>query len=216
MTLLSKINMGQAGVLAASGIVVAICCLAAIFHTFPGDEGALRRFQEFRSPVLTDAAVAASYLAYLWVAIGSVIAVSLVLWIGPCIGRRRSDAVAVLLVFIPDGINAGLKELIARPRPELSLLDSSPESFAFPSGHSIHAFLFFGLLIFILGELIKPPWLRIGVQVLLGLAILSVGASRVYLGVHWPSDVIGGYLLGGFSLMIILWVRKKLFFDGRE
>ena len=190
--------------LATSGVV---CYLASTFDTFPGDVDALKKFQSFRSPWLDDAAVAASYLARLVVVIISVPTLSLALWLV----RRKADAVAVFLVFLPDGINLGLNVLVDRPRPELSFLTDPPTSPAFPSGHAFHAILLFGLLMFVLGGLIRPLWLRTALQGLLGLAILAVGASRVYLGVHWPSDVVGGYLLGGFSLIAILWVRKSYF-----
>ncbi len=192
--------------------MVGICYLAATFDTFPGDVDALRKLQSFRGPWLDDAAIAASTLANAPVALASISILSLALWLR----RRKADAMAVLLVFIPEGINQGLKELVGRPRPEFSLLASPPESPAFPSGHAIHAILLFGLLICIAGELIKPLWLRVAVQGLLGAAIAAVGASRVYLGVHWPSDVLGAYLLGGLSLVAILWVRKKLIYRASQ
>ena len=194
------------GLLAALFIIGAIFYLAAIHDTFPGDLDALRDFQSFRSPWLDDAAVVASVLARPLVVYVSIPTVSLLLWLG----RRRADAAAVLLVFLPEGINVVLKDLVGRPRPDFSLLASPPDSPAFPSGHALHAFLLFGLLIFITGELIRPMWLRTTVQGILGLMILACGASRVYLGVHWPSDVLGAFLFGGLCMGALLWVRKKL------
>ena len=184
----------------------AICYLAATFDTFPGDTGAIERFQSFRNNWLDDAARVASYLADTPVAIASIFGLSLALWLR----RRRADAIVILLVLIPEAINLGLKELVGRPRPELSFLASPPENPAFPSGHAIHAILLFGLLIVIVGALIRPQWLRTGIQGLLGLMILACGASRVYLGIHWPSDVLGAYLLGAFFIVVLLWLRKKL------
>ena len=194
------------GLLAALFIVGAIFYLASLHDTFPGDLDALRNFQSFRSPWLDGAAVVASALARSLTVYLSIPAVSLFLWLG----RRRADAAAVLLVFLPEGINLGLKELVGRPRPDFSLLASPPEGPAFPSGHALHAFLLFGLLIYLTGELIRPLWLRTTVQGILGLMVLACGASRVYLGVHWPSDVLGGFLFGGICMVALLWVRKKL------
>ena len=183
-----------------------MCYMAAAFDAFPGDEGAIRRFQGARSPWLDSAAIVASFMANTPVVVVSVPVLSIALWVD----RRKADAAAVLLVLAADGLNALLKIMVDRPRPDFSLLESPPTNPAFPSGHAFHAFLFFGLLIFIVGDLIKPRWPRIATQVLLGLAALSVGASRIYLGVHWPSDVLGGFVVGGASLVVILWVRKKL------
>ena len=190
----------------------AVCYLAATFDTFPGDEYGLRMLLGFRSPWLDIAAFAASSLAQPWVVFVSVPALSLAFWLV----RRRADAVVILLILLPDGINQGLKHLVDRPRPEFSWLASPPEGPAFPSGHSVHAFLLFGLLIVILGTLVRPRWLRITIQVLLGLMILAVGASRVYMGIHWPSDVLGAYLVGGVSMVVLFWVREKLINQGLQ
>ena len=206
MTLLTHLSIRRLGLLAALGVMGAICYLAAAYDTFPGDADVLRRFQGFRSPWMDDAAVAATALAQPLMIYVSLPTISLAL----LLGGRKADALVILLVIIAEGINLGVKELVGRPRPEFSLLVTSPDSPAFPSGHAIHAFMLGALLIIILGQLIKPYWPRVAVQALLGVAILASGASRVYLGAHWPSDVIGGYLLGGLCIVALVWVRKKL------
>ena len=80
----------------------------------------------------------------------------------------------------------------------------------------MYALVLFVLLIYLAIQLIKTRWLRWAVQTVLGAAIVAVGASRVYLGVHWPSDVLGGYILGAICVVAILWVRKKGLFRGLE
>ena len=206
MGLLTTISVRQICLVAALLAMGAVSYLAASFDTFPGDEDALKRFQSLQRPWLDQAAVVSSSLATHLVAIVSIVAFSLALWVV----HRRADAVAVFLVFIPEGLNLALKEIVGRPRPEFSLLESTPGSLAFPSGHALHAFLLLGLLIFIVGELVRPLWLRRGLQGLMVFMILVCGASRVYLGVHWPSDVLGSYLLGGISIVLLLWGRKRL------
>ena len=206
MPVFSNIRTIQVGVLIALAIMGVVCYLAATFDTFPGDVDALKKFQELRNPWLDSSALVASSLANALAAATSTPVISLALWLG----KRSADAVAVLLVLIPDGINAVLKVLVDRPRPEFSILVSPHSNHSFPSGHAVHAFLLFGLLIIIVGETVKPFWLRTAIQGLLGVMILACGASRVYLGVHWPSDVLGGFLLGGFSMVAILRVRKNL------
>ena len=205
MRIFAHVSLGQIAFLAGLSVLGGLCYLAASFDTFPGDEGALTRFQGLRSGWLDAAAVAASGLSHPLVAIISIPTVSLVLWIA----GFRVDAVVLLLVYLPEGINLGVKELVDRPRPDFSLLASPPEDNSFPSGHSVHAFLFFGLLIFMVRGLINSVQLRLGVQGLLGAMILAVGASRVYLGVHWPSDVAAGYLLGALGIVSLLKARES-------
>ena len=122
-------------------------------------------------------------------------------------GKRR-DSLIALLLFIPEGVHLAVKELVGRPRPDFPLLDTPPATPSFPSGHATHAILFFGCLALVLAGLIRPLWLARSVQAVLWLTVLAVGASRVYLGVHWPSDVLAGYLLGGVSLVLLLGFRK--------
>ena len=131
--------------------LVAVSALAAAFDTFPGDEEGIRRFQAWRSSWLDHAAVAATSFSNWAVAAGWLLAFSAVFWIG----RRKADAVIVLLVVVPELINQALKALVDRPRPEFSvfsLLESAPGTASFPSGHSVHAILLFGLLMVIVGK----------------------------------------------------------------
>ena len=200
------------------GFVVALCAmgglsyLAAVHDTFPGDVGAIERFQAYRNAWLDDAALVATTLANVFVAISSAVVISILLFVY----QRKADALVTLLVLLPQGIALAIKELVDRPRPEFSLLTSSPHNPAFPSGHAVHSLLLFGIFMVILAGFIKPVWLKVTVQSMLGLMILACGASRVYLGVHWPSDVIGGFLLGGISLMVLVWLRKKLLVRGLQ
>ena len=187
-----KITIGRLGLVPAICALGGLSYLAAAHDTFPGDVGAIERFQAHRSAWLDDAAVAATTLANVSVAISSTVAISFVL----LAFQRKADALIVLLVLLPQGIALAIKELVGRDRPDFSLLVSLPHNPAFPSGHAVHAFLLFGILMVIVAGMIKPLWLKVTIQTVLGLMILACGASRVYLGVHWPSDVVGGYLRG--------------------
>lgn len=102
--------------------------------------------------------------------------------------------------------NGTLKALFARSRPDVLLEPLS--SFSFPSGHSSAAFAFF-LLLGLLAGRGQPPRMRLTWLLLASLPAAAIAVSRVYLGVHWPSDIIAGAMLAGcfcaLSLALVQW-----------
>ncbi len=96
-----------------------------------------------------------------------------------------------------------LKNLFRRRRP-LSPLLKAVKGLSFPSGHAIIAVTFYGLLIYILSHEITIDWLRIIVIILLLLLIISIGYTRIYLRVHYTSDVLAGFIIGLLWLLISL------------
>jgi membrane-associated phospholipid phosphatase len=117
---------------------------------------------------------------------------------------RREAAFLLGLVLVGQGLKIGLKNLIGRPRPSADvvnvLLEDVKEVYSFPSGHTVHYVVFFGFLWYLTFALVKSPWLRWPLLVLFGGMVVLVGVARIYLGAHWVSDVVGGYLLGGAVL----------------
>ena len=93
-------------------------------------------------------------------------------------------------------LNLLLKALLHRARPgaEFVYLLPSPSSLSFPSGHTMGATSVIGSLVVILHVVKAPPWARLTATVLGSAAIVGVGLSRIYLGAHYPSDVLGGFL----------------------
>jgi undecaprenyl-diphosphatase len=102
-----------------------------------------------------------------------------------------------------------LKQLFQRKRP-LSPLLKTAKGLSFPSGHAIMAVTFYGLLIYILQHTIDPNWLRTTSTILIIMLIFLIGFSRVYLRVHYASDVLGGFIIGSLWLFISLSVIKWL------
>ena len=97
-----------------------------------------------------------------------------------------------------------LKQIFRRARPELLAGGQHLSSYSFPSGHATGSICFFGFLIWLSWQLLKKPIHKVLLTILLVLMILLVGFSRIYLGVHYPTDVLGGYLAGGAWLIIVL------------
>lgn len=106
---------------------------------------------------------------------------------------RKKDF--IFLTFFGAGINYFLKNLIRRDRPlELALIEQG--GFSFPSGHSMISIVLYGYLLYFLNKKIQNNILRKIVIIFLLILIISIMISRVYLGVHYFSDIIGGFLLG--------------------
>lgn len=102
-------------------------------------------------------------------------------------------------------LNKILKHSFIRERPELHRLIEET-GFSFPSGHSMNSLALYGMIVFLLFRYIhRPLWRGIILLVSAG-TVLAIGTSRIYLGVHYPSDVLGGYLASGFWLLLTVWV----------
>jgi membrane-associated phospholipid phosphatase len=102
-----------------------------------------------------------------------------------------------------------LKQLFQRKRP-LSPLLKAAKGLSFPSGHAIMAVTFYGLLIYIIQNSIASDWLKVVSTLLLVILIFFIGFSRVYLRVHYASDVASGFIIGTLWLLISLFVLKLL------
>ena len=107
-----------------------------------------------------------------------------------------------------------LKHLYQRPRPDILHLVEE-KGFSFPSGHSLAVTLLIGSLIIILGQRVKNTTIKLALQGLLGLYLISVLVSRVYLGVHYPSDVLASLCVGLGVLFIEFPFYDKLRFQWR-
>jgi undecaprenyl-diphosphatase len=191
---------GLAGVFLLTSVMFV---LAGVYDSFPGDEPVLVQIQELRTGWLDATALALDTIGGQPFAVGSIFAVAA----GLMLLRRPADAVIVLLSLALLFIGHELKQVVDRPRPEYVLLGLEPESPGFPSGHSMYALIFGGLLIYLAGQVIPSLLLKRWLQYCLAALILAMGVSRVYLGVHWPSDVIGGFLYGGLALAGLIALR---------
>lgn len=106
----------------------------------------------------------------------------------------------VLNLVVVSLLNLLFKTVFYRARPDILRLVQAA-GYSFPSGHSMISAAFYGFLIYLCVVFVKPPWSRV-ISVALALLVLAIGVSRIYLGVHYASDVIGGFL-AGFSWLIM-------------
>ncbi len=113
-------------------------------------------------------------------------------------------------VWITLGIGSLIKLLIGRERP-LSEYSANlrVDTFSFPSGHSSGAMIAYGLLAYLAWHYLPQPWNIIAIITCIAI-IVGVGISRIYLGAHFPSDVIAGWLLGFIILMLVIFVVRPL------
>ena len=124
---------------------------------------------------------------------------------------RRNDKLLVLLTCLLSVIsNQLIKHIIMRDRPSVYRMIKQG-GFSYPSGHSMIAVALYGILIYLVLKYIKNKYLKYGLSALLVLLILSIGISRIYVGVHFASDVVGGFSLAIAEIVLIVsFLEKKL------
>jgi membrane-associated phospholipid phosphatase len=135
----------------------------------------------------------------------------LVLSIGAVLWRRGrvNDAAFLVVAFLgAEVVNSVLKLAFHRPRPELAFLHL--ETYSFPSGHSTAATAAYGALVFLLWPSAGTARRRVALVAAAVCLIALIGFSRLYLGVHYLSDVLGGFALGTTWLSLCLFARAYL------
>lgn len=196
------------GVAAACTLPVAVVAfvLAWAFPRWPGDEALLATVQSWQSPAITAVLGTLTHLG--WYPVSA--AVSLTIGIVLLWRKLRVDVVLFAVAVSSALLTHPLKVLVGRPRPDMTIVVPVPHDMGFPSGHAAFAILLGGALIYLAWQHVEGRRVRWGLTGALTLLILGVGLSRVYLGVHWPSDVLGGYLFGASVLVILGLVRSCL------
>lgn len=160
-----------------------------------------------RTPALTGFFYGCTLLANT----GTIVALMAVVVLGLAARRRLAEALFVLAVVAGgEAISVTVKFTLARVRPaasnELITLPGDP---AFPSGHAIAALLLYGAIAFLLARAAHTRGARVAIAAVGAAVILLVGLSRVYLGVHWPSDVVGAWMIGGAWLAACAFAYRR-------
>jgi len=114
---------------------------------------------------------------------------------------------ALNLVIIT-ALNLIIKNIISRPRPTgFRIIDET--GYSFPSGHSMVSMAFYGFIIFLIYRFVKSKPLKVTLIIVLSLLIFLIGISRIYLGVHYASDVVEGFCISVAYLMLLVNVLRK-------
>lgn len=104
-------------------------------------------------------------------------------------------------------LNQGLKLCFAKPRPQLWTRLITENSFSFPSGHALGSLVLYGFLAHVLA--MQSPRAAYWIYSVAAGVIAAIGMSRLYLGVHWPTDVVAGYGVGFLWLMICITMLQR-------
>lgn len=198
------------GILLLAGIVLA--AVVSVVGVLRVDVAIAQELQETRpiDVVLLPIMVSVSALGYdPWT---EILLGAAILW--ALLWRQWVAAALIAATLVADGLAALVKLVVARPRPTSDLVEvyRVVSGYSFPSGHVVHYVAFFGIIGYLAWRRLGaspslPAGVRVLLQVLLGLCsalVVLVGPSRVYLGAHWPTDVLGGYLLGGACLVVLI------------
>jgi undecaprenyl-diphosphatase len=198
------------------GLATAIGTL--IFFGWLADEvleGETRHFDEFTraaihqlaSPLLTTIMRGLSF-------VGSTIALTIgtIIFVAHLALRKRGrEAKLFAITMIGAGLlNITLKLAFKRSRPEPFFNLSLPETYSFPSGHSLTSAVFFGALAAILTTGVKSQRMKVAIWIVSTLMFLSIGFSRIYLGVHHTTDVIAGFAAALIWILVVRFVEMHL------
>lgn len=203
------------GVLAL--VVVAFAVLTFLVKTMPSfaiDLQITRAIQLINFPLFTSLMTVVSWAGY---GPQVVIITGLIILVVYALGLHWETVVALVAAVLSTAANLLVKDLVRRPRPTSGMVNviSTLNSYSFPSGHVMYYLGFLGFIGFLVFTLLKPSLKRSLLLALIGVPIVLIGISRIFLGQHWASDVLGAYLLGSLTLVVTIqfyrWGKTRFF-----
>lgn len=162
-------------------------------------------FYDMRSGALTSAAKAMTYLGN-W---QSVTVLCIILLIIKPTRIRYGIPVSAGAIFVTV-INKIIKNLVLRERPDQIYHLIKQGGYSFPSGHSITSMFVFGMLIYLVRANVQNCTAANVLTVIIAVPMVCIGLSRIYLGVHYPSDVLAGWALGIAVMMVVIEIADRL------
>lgn len=191
--LAAYLTVGIVGAVAAVAVFAAIASAVSEGLTQSFDERVLQWFESHRSPLLDLVMLEITTLGTGVVLIMIVLVASVFLW-----QTQHRWSVYLLMLGVVGGklINTLLKGLFERPRPSVVQWATDVHSASFPSGHAMSSMVVYGSVAYLVARLDTRKRTRHTTWILAIIVICAVGVSRMYLGVHYPSDVIAGFIGG--------------------
>lgn len=187
-------------------IIFIICIIVFITLLVMYNMGRLNSFDTtiykyvtyYKNDILTDLAMLLSFLCSTWF-IAVVCIFIMIVFKNKKIGFYTTLSVMICYV-----LNTLIKNIVLRPRPTgINLINEN--GFSFPSGHSMEAISFYGFIMYVVYKSNLDNKLKCLVYIIDSLIIFFIGISRIYLGVHYPSDVIAGFSLA--TALMILYIH---------
>ncbi|MGB8691348.1 MAG: phosphatase PAP2 family protein [Microcoleus sp.] len=160
-------------------------------ETYAFDTSILLDLRKLHTPLLDRVMLGFTFLGEPNLLLVICLSLVIILWVR----KHRSSATTIAIAGAGGiGLNILLKQLFARARPQLWERTVDVRFYSFPSGHAMMSMVIYGLLSYFLASRF-PRW-RVGIFSLTLVLIAAIGFSRLYLGVHWPTDIIAGYTAG--------------------
>lgn len=161
-----------------------------------------------RTPAMTQTMILISFLGADFIVLGAGIVTILLAW------RKHKYEAVLFLAVLAIGLllNIILKVIFQRPRPDFDPILDLSSSYSFPSGHAMNSFIFYSVLAYFVYHFTRNLFLSISAIISAVVIILLVGFSRVYLGVHYPSDVLAGFIAGFFIFVTAIVLEKSFAF----
>ncbi len=180
---------------------------AAVVVNFPWEVTVSTTVQSWQSAWLDTTMKAVSELGVLEIA-GPLVAITAVALF---IAGWRAES--ILMVLTPSAgrlVTLVVKEIVDRPRPSESVVQVLQEatSASFPSGHVVNSVVYLGALAVVLNLRLRPSLSLRTAQALIVALVLATGLSRIYLGMHWLGDVVGGFAFGAAVVAAAVWIWR--------
>jgi undecaprenyl-diphosphatase len=212
--IIAFLGLGLAAGAAATGGFALVATAVEAGFTERVDRQVLHWFAERRTPVLDRVMLEITTLGNGLVLFMIVATVSVFLWL-----THHRWSVYLLIVGVVGGqlINNALKEMFGRPRPDTVPGLTHVLTPSFPSGHAMTAIIAYGAVAYLVGRLEPTRGMRRTTWFFAAIIVLAIGVSRIYLGVHYPSDVIAGFVAGLAWLLFVAASSKAIrFFTPRR
>jgi membrane-associated phospholipid phosphatase len=186
--------------LIVSSLLFGAIAVAVVLGATDNFDAATRAgLNRWASPNLTLLAGAASFIGSVAFLFTVAALVAAGLWIG---GRPRAALLLLLVMSLAAIVNNVVKLAFARARPE-AFFGIAPDTYSFASGHALFSACFFSVVAGLIAAHVEQSWQRAGVWMLACTVIAAIGLSRVYLGVHYLTDVIAGFALAALVVCVV-------------